>query len=174
LITIYLQFHTVAKYANLWHTVVIAGDDDGHRSISAGGGANTSSTTRCAVCRIDYTPQLTLQDHIFTSEHIARIKELLRSNGTDDSVPDGSGSGQPPHDEHHHDQRPPRSKTKSRERRRSATSASATNTTTGTITPTTIITTTAICRRVYIVGGRIYQQSIATSSSESVGRIRTI
>ncbi|VDM40758.1 unnamed protein product [Toxocara canis] len=40
------------------------------------------TATRCAICGVDYNHRLTLHDHIFTPEHLSRVKKLLRSETT--------------------------------------------------------------------------------------------
>ncbi|VDK42111.1 unnamed protein product [Anisakis simplex] len=40
------------------------------------------TATRCAICGVDYNHRLTLHDHIFTADHLAKVKKLLRTDTT--------------------------------------------------------------------------------------------
>uniref|UniRef100_A0A914ZXI9 Zinc finger homeobox protein 3 n=1 Tax=Parascaris univalens TaxID=6257 RepID=A0A914ZXI9_PARUN len=44
------------------------------------------TATRCEVCGIDYNHRLTLHDHIFTSEHLSKVKKLLRCETQPDAA----------------------------------------------------------------------------------------
>lgn len=44
------------------------------------------TATRCEVCGIDYNHRVTLHDHIFTSEHLSKVKKLLRCETQSDAA----------------------------------------------------------------------------------------
>ncbi|VDN50251.1 unnamed protein product [Dracunculus medinensis] len=50
------------------------GEDEMHRN----------STNQCKLCGVDYNHRLTLHDHIFTSDHLDKVKRLLRTDISSD------------------------------------------------------------------------------------------
>lgn len=43
-----------------------------------------NSTNQCKLCGVDYNHRLTLHDHIFTSDHLDKVKRLLRTDISSD------------------------------------------------------------------------------------------
>lgn len=63
---------------------------------STGGDTNaplsTSQPSSCAICKLTYTSKSghTLQDHVFSREHISAVRTQLRAIGTDENCTDSS------------------------------------------------------------------------------------